>query len=227
MLSIFAKILSSGGVDEIVYSSVIIPPEGYTLIGTWDEQGDKPYVAFDENGVHNYKYIEGELVKYTDEEKAVEKDTIEINRLNLEYIPSGATSLKEFVLYLISKERQTLTDDMKLKTSGLIEQWKSGKYEIGDIRNYAGQTWECWTAHDNAVYPDITPDNPQTWANFWRPLHGTTKETARPWVKPQNGTTDMYHVGEYMVWTDGTVKKCLRDTVYSPDEYAADWEDAD
>lgn len=24
--------------------------------------------------------------------------------------------------------------------------------------------------------------------------------------------------------TDGTIKKCLRDTVYSPDEYAADWE---
>lgn len=31
-------------------------------------------------------------------------------------------------------------------------------------------------------------------------------------------------IGEYMVWTDGTIKKCLRDTVYSPEEYAADWE---
>lgn len=29
-----------------------------------------------------------------------------------------------------------------------------------------------------------------------------------------------------MIWTDGTVKKCLRDTNYSPDEYPADWEDA-
>lgn len=27
--------------------------------------------------------------------------------------------------------------------------------------------------------------------------------------------------------TPGTIKKCLRDTVYSPDEYAADWEDVD
>lgn len=34
-------------------------------------------------------------------------------------------------------------------------------------------------------------------------------------------------IGEYMVWTDGTIKKCLRDTVYSPDEYAADWEDVE
>ena len=85
----------------------------------------------------------------------------------------------------------------------------------------------CWTAHDNAIYPDINPDNPQTWANFWRPLHGKSPETARPWTKPWAGTTDMYHAGEYMVWTDGTIKKCLRDTVYSPDEYAADWEDVD
>lgn len=37
----------------------------------------------------------------------------------------------------------------------------------------------------------------------------------------------MYKVGEYMIWTDGTVKKCLRDTNFSPDEYPADWEDAE
>lgn len=29
-----------------------------------------------------------------------------------------------------------------------------------------------------------------------------------------------------MIWTDGTVKKCLRDTNFSPEEYPADWEDA-
>lgn len=28
-----------------------------------------------------------------------------------------------------------------------------------------------------------------------------------------------------MIWTDGTVKKCLRDTNFSPDEYAQAWED--
>lgn len=27
-----------------------------------------------------------------------------------------------------------------------------------------------------------------------------------------------------MIWTDGTVKKCLRDTNFSPEEYPADWE---
>lgn len=32
--------------------------------------------------------------------------------------------------------------------------------------------------------------------------------------------------GEYMIWTDGTVKKCLRNTNFSPDEYPDAWEDA-
>ena len=40
------------------------------------------------------------------------------------------------------------------------------------------------------------------------------------------GAHDMYKAGEYMIWTDGTVKKCLRDTNFSPDEYPADREDA-
>ena len=141
------------------------------------------------------------------------------------YIPSRQRSIG-FLLMKFSKSVE-MTNEDKLSASGCVEQWVLGAYGVGDLRNVDNQTWECWTAHDNAVYPDITPDNPQTWANFWRPLHGKSPETARPWVKPQNGTTDMYHAGEYMVWTDGTIKKCLRDTVYSPEEYAADWEDAE
>lgn len=46
-------------------------------------------------------------------------------------------------------------------------------------------------------------------------------------MKPSHGTVDIYKVGEYMIWTDGTVKRCLRDTNFSPEEYAADWEDVE
>lgn len=45
-------------------------------------------------------------------------------------------------------------------------------------------------------------------------------------AKPETGAHDMYKAGEYMIWTGGTVKKCLRDTNFSPDEYPQDWEDA-
>ena len=143
--------------------------------------------------------------------------------LNRRYIPSESKSAM-ILLRSMLQATPLSDDDEKIAVSGLYERWAPGKYEVGDIRNNAGQTWECHTAHDNAEYPDITPSNPQTWANFWRPLHGKSAATARPWVKPQYGTTDMYHTGEYMVYTDGKVYRCLSDTVYSPEEYAAAWE---
>ena len=146
--------------------------------------------------------------------------------LNLGYIPTETESIIYLAkTYLQSNAPQSVTDNLEL--SGLYDTWELGSYSVGDIRNYAGQTWECWTAHDNAIYPDIAPDNPQTWANFWRPLHGTSPETARPWTKPVAGTTDMYHVGEYMVYTDDKTYKCVSDTVYNPEEYAQAWEGVD
>lgn len=112
-----------------------------------------------------------------------------------------------------------------MKVSGLYDAWEAGKYDVGDIRNHAGQTYECHQAHDNAIYPDITPDNPQTWANFWRPLHGKSKDTARPWVKPLYGTTDMYQTGECMVYTDGKIYRAKYATPHSPEDDPQAWEE--
>ena len=143
--------------------------------------------------------------------------------LSQKYIPSKESSLATFAkAYLKNNPPQSTVE--KLEYSGLYDEWVLGSYSAGDIRNYAGQTWECWTDHDNAIYPDITPDNPQTWANFWRPLHGTSIDTARPWSKPWTGTTDMYHTGEYMIYTGDKTYKCIQDTVYSPEEYAQAWQ---
>ena len=114
------------------------------------------------------------------------------------------------------------TNDKRLRASGLYEDWTAGSYQVGDIRNANDQTWECYQAHDNATYPDINPDN-AAWYTFWRPLHGTSPETARPYV-PVQGSHDMYHAGEYMIYTDGLTYKCLSDTNYSPDDYAQAWE---
>lgn len=44
-------------------------------------------------------------------------------------------------------------------------------------------------------------------------------------ILPDGTEVNMYHAGEYMIWTDGTVKKCIQDTNFSPDEYPQDWED--
>ena len=113
-------------------------------------------------------------------------------------------------------------DDKRIRASGLYEGWTLGSYQVGDIRNANGQTWECFQAHDNAIYPDINPDN-SAWYTFWRPLHGKSPETARPYT-PVQGAHDMYHAGEYMIYTDGKTYRCTQDTAYSPEDYAQAWE---
>ena len=129
-------------------------------------------------------------------------------------------------IYMTKQALSGLTgDDQRIRASGLYADWTLGSYQVGDIRNAQNQTWECFQAHDTTIYPDIQPDN-AAWYTFWRPLHGKSPETARPWVAPQ-GAHDMYKAGEYMVYTDGATYRCLSDTVYTPEEYAQAWEVAD
>lgn len=118
-------------------------------------------------------------------------------------------------------------DDKRIRASGLYDDWSPGSHTVGEIFNADGQTWECFQAYDNAVYPDIAPGN-SAWFTFNRPLHGKTKETARPWVAPM-GSHDIYRNGEYMIWTDGTIYKCIaaNGTNFSPTDYAAAWEVAE
>lgn len=114
------------------------------------------------------------------------------------------------------------TDDKRLRASGLYPEWTPGDHPKGEICNAGGQTWECFAPYDNTVYPDIRPGE-ASWYTFNRPLHGTSPETARPFV-PVQGAHDMYRSGEYMIWTDGTVYRCKADTNFSPEEYPQAWE---
>lgn len=114
------------------------------------------------------------------------------------------------------------TDNERITISVLYPDWTAGTHTVGDIYNAGGQTWECFAAYDNATYPDVNPDN-AAWRTFNRPLHGTSPETARPFAQP-TGAHDMYHAGEYMIWTDGKTYRCKSDTAYSPADYAAAWE---
>ena len=185
-----------------------------------DRHGAQQYPVLDENGVYNYEIKNG---VFQERDKTKDLAKIDADRLNEMYIPSVSKSMQEFAKAFL-KENPPQTVEQKMSLSGLYETWKLGNYVVGDVRNYAGQTWECHQAHDNAIYSDINPENPQTWAAFWKPLHGNSIETARPWVKPWAGTTDMYHAGEYMVYTDGKHYKCISDTVYSPEDYQKAWE---
>lgn len=127
-------------------------------------------------------------------------------------------------IYLARKQVSSadLADDgEKIAVSGLYDRWVLGSYKVGDIRNHGGQTWECFQAHDNAIYPDINPDNP-AWYTFWRPLHGKSPETARPWVEP-TGAHDIYRAGEYMTY-ESLLYLCKQDTNFPPDVQPGAWE---
>ena len=128
-----------------------------------------------------------------------------------------------YVSKLVAKGENLDTDDKRIRASGLYDDWTPGSYKVGDGYNADGQTWECYQSYDNATHPDIKPGN-AAWYTFNRPLHGKTKETAREWVKP-TGAHDMYHAGEWMVWTDGTYCECIAEngTNYSPEEAPTLW----
>lgn len=115
------------------------------------------------------------------------------------------------------------TDDKRLRASGLYPDWEPGVHAQGDIYNADGQTWECFSAYDNAVYPDIRPGE-SAWYTFNRPLHGTSPETARPFV-PVQGSHDLYLAGEYMT-LGGALWRCKSDTNFSPEEYPEAWEES-
>ena len=133
-----------------------------------------------------------------------------------------AYALRVQIEELFEKAVPAMTVNEKIQNRMLCKPWLPGSHTPGETFTAEGQIWECFQAYDNAVYPDITPGQ-SAWYTFNRPYHGTTPETAMPWVSP-TGAHDMYQAGEYMIWTDGITYKCLSATAYSPADYANAWE---
>jgi hypothetical protein len=90
---------------------------------------------------------------------------------------------------------------------------------VGSPVSHNGQVYGLIQPHNAAHFPNTTP---AILAALWRVKHTTNPAKAKPYVKPTS-TSDMYLKGECMVWTDGAVMRAKRDTIYSPEEYAADW----
>ena len=199
--------------------------ENFATLGTVGNGADievPPGVSEDELMANYaaYRLENGTLVLDETKLAAMQADAAEA-ALTARYIPSEAQSAAEVGRMLLA-QMTGLDDDARIRVSGLYEPWAADKYEIGDIRNSGGQTWECFQAHDCAVYPDIKPGG-AAWFTFWRPLHGKSPETARPFV-PVQGAHDMYKIGEYAVFEDA-LYKCTQDTAYSPEDYPQAWED--
>ena len=97
------------------------------------------------------------------------------------------------------------------------------QHDVGEVALHpdTGYPRECRQSYDGTVQQDWTIDTP----TLWKPWHSRKPEYALLWEAP-TGAHDMYLAGEYMIWTDGTVKHCLENTNFSPDEYPQAWEDA-
>ena len=109
-----------------------------------------------------------------------------------------------------------------IQCMALFPVYVQNKYhDVGEVALHpeTGYPRECILAYDGTVQQDWTIDT----ATLWKSWHSRKKEYALPWEQP-TGAHDMYKSGEYMIWTDGTVKKCVQDTNFSPTEYAQAWE---
>lgn len=95
------------------------------------------------------------------------------------------------------------------------------RHEVGEVALHpdTGYPYECMSAYDGTVQQDWTIDN----RALWKPWHSRLAEYALPWEAP-TAAYDMYHAGEYMIWTDGTVRRCKADTDRGPDVLPDNWE---
>ena len=124
-----------------------------------------------------------------------------------------------------------LSDTKRISYRALCPLWEKGNHKAGEIyqtiygKNTTDKTkeqiWECFCSYDNEVYNDLTPED-GSWLSFNRPLHGTSPETAMPWVRPTNAT-DIYRKDEYMIFTDNLMYVCLQNTSFSPTEQLTAW----
>lgn len=161
-------------------------------------------------------HLDAEKISKKEFEKLMLKSSSAASPVVYDIITSMA-----FAVQLLTADKKPTTADERIKCGALYPEWAAGAHTAGEIYTTPGQVWECYQAYDNAVYPDIKPDN-AAWYTFNRPLHGATPETARPFVQP-TGAHDMYHAGEHAIF-EGKMYRCKSDTAYSPTDYAQAWE---
>lgn len=124
---------------------------------------------------------------------------------------------------LIATQINTLSMDttMTLRCREFYPTWAEGSYQTGYTVRDGGNLWRCCQTHDSTGNPAWRPGLAPS---LWGAYHATDAPLALPWVAP-TGAHDAYQAGEYMVWTDGQVYRCLVDgTVWGPDTVPGSWE---
>ena len=202
------------------------PHEGWTEVdeGEGDKyhhaQGnylDKPLMTM--QGIYQYKLVDGVVTERTAEEIAIDIAVIPppppTTDEKLQMTELKLTAMKPLMTELVKDKPANIV----ISASEFILDWVPDSYVIGDIRkDSTGYPKKCITAHNSLTNPDHTIDV----ASLWAPFHATQSTYALPWIAP-TGAHDMYKVGEYMIFTDEKIYKCVMDTNFSPTDYAQAW----
>ena len=171
------------------------------------------------------KYVNGEYIELTaDEIAAIEAETKEAEhreRIRPRTMEEGMMELNRAIL--ADKLKATQDKTLAIACMAFFAPWTPGVYEAGDIRTdpKTGYPRECMTAHDSTVNTHWTIAT----ASIWKPYHSRKREYALPWETP-TGAHDIYKAGEYMVWRDYGIYKCVADTGFNPADDPSAWEKA-
>lgn len=218
MINILGKLVSGA----VSYAPRKIIVDGKTIF-------NPPDSLLKEQGYKNVETSEAPAVStqtqqavpiWTEQENKIVQ-TWELKPAQSDYTAAIQEIQTQAVLAQIAKSEDKTLGIQCMALFPVYEQNK--QHEVGEVATHpeTGYPYECMTAYDGTVQQDWTIDN----RTLWKPWHSRKKEYALPYEAP-TGAHDMYKAGEYMIWRDGIVKKSLRDTNFSPEEYPADWEDA-
>lgn len=144
-----------------------------------------------------------------------------IAAIPVEPVPYSASDAMEEAAKILLRDNMPDDAATRIVCAALLPEWTTGAHTVGEVYTADGQVWECYQAYDNAVYPDIKP-GAAAWYTFNRPMHGTSRETARHFVQP-TGAHDIYKAGEWAIH-NGKMCHCKQDTAYSPTDYPQAWE---
>ena len=216
MIKILAKLI--GGALSYAPKKIII--DGKTIFNPTEDilkaQGYKDVETFEAPAVSTQ--TQQAVPSWTEQEDKIVQ-TWELKPAQ----PDPTAALQEIQTQaVIEKIKSSEDKTLGIQCMALFSVYVQNKqHDSGEVATHpeTGYPYECMTAYDGTVQQDWTIDN----RTLWKPWHSRDPEYALPWEAP-TGAHDMYKSGEYMIWTGGTVKKCLRDTNYSPDEYPQDWE---
>lgn len=107
-----------------------------------------------------------------------------------------------------------------------VDEWKAGtmnepiEYKIGDVRKENGQVYECKQAH---THHGEEGWNPSTFKAGWIVKHTKDKTNPKPYIQPQ-GSHDAYMKDECVSWNGKVYVSKVDNNVYSPTDYAQNWE---